>query len=97
MKGRGVFVIPGCLRKRDASIGMKCAPKECDQAVETEKHGRRAVNGQVRPLALGFDPQMSPAFLKGGLQTPAVHEGSHDQLGCQPLVGRKQRFGGRLP
>jgi hypothetical protein len=58
MKGRRVFVIPGCLRDRDPSLGMKRAPKECDQAVKAKKQGRRAVNGQIRPLALRFDPQV---------------------------------------
>jgi len=48
MKSRRVLVLPGCLRERDASPGMKRAPKEHDQAVETEEHGRRAVNGQIR-------------------------------------------------
>src|SRR5258708_2183574 len=71
MKGRRVFVIPGGLRDRDTSLGMKCAPKECDQAVKAKQQGRRAVNGQIRPLALRFDPQVSPALLESRLQTPA--------------------------
>lgn len=97
MKGRRVFVIPGCLRERDVSIGMKRAPKERDQAVETEEHGRRAVNGQVRPLALGLDPQMGPALLESRFQAPAFHERAHDPLRSLRLVRRKERFGWPFP
>ena len=97
MKGRRVFVIPGRLRDGDTSLGMKRPPKEGDQAVETKKQGCRAVNGQIRPLALCFDAQVSPALLKGRLQTPPVHKRAHDLLGSQSLVRRKQGFGGSLP
>ena len=98
MKGRRVFVIPGCLRDKDTSLGMKCAPKECDQAVKAKKQGRRAVNGQIRPLALRFDPQVSPALLESRLQTPAVHTCAHDLLGGLRLVCGKQRgWRGRFP
>ena len=68
-------------------------PKEGDQAVETEEHGRCAVDGKVGPLALRFDPQVSSALLKSGFQTPAFHERLHDLLRRQRLVRRKQRFG----
>jgi hypothetical protein len=76
---------------------MKHAPKEGDQAVEAEEHGRRAVDGQVGPLALGFDAQVGSALLKSRFQAPAFHKPSHDLLGAQPLVCRKQRFWGPLP
>ena len=92
MKGRGVFVILGCLRERDASLRMKRAPKEHDQTVETEEHGRRAVNGQVRPLALGLNQEMGPALLESCFQTPTFHKGSHDLLRDLRWVRRKERF-----
>src|SRR5260221_6735005 len=97
MKGWRVFVIPGRLSKRNASLGMKRAPKEHDQAVEAEEHGRRAVNGKVRPLALGLDPRMGSALLESGFQTPAFHERPHDLLSRLRLVRRKQRFGWPFP
>jgi hypothetical protein len=39
-------------------IWMKGLSEESNQAVETEEHRRSAVNGQIRPLALGFDSQL---------------------------------------
>ncbi len=65
------------------------APSEGDQAVETKEQGRAAVNGQVKPLALRFDPQVGPALLESRFQTPAFHERPHDFLRRQRLVRRK--------
>jgi len=92
MKGRRVLVIPGRLSDRHASIGMKRAPKEHNQAVEAEERRRRAVNGKVGPLTLRFDPQVGPALLKRRFQAPAFHESAHDQLGGLRLVGGEQRL-----
>ena len=92
MKGGRVFVIPGRLRNRNAFIRMKRVRKEDDQAVETKEHGRGAVDGQIGPLALGFDPQVSSALLESRFQAPAFHEGLYDLLGSLRLRGGKQRF-----
>jgi hypothetical protein len=92
VKGGRVFVIPGCLSERDTSLGMKRVPKEGDQAVETEKHGRGAVNGQIRPLALGFDAPKSPAFFKGGLNGAITN----DKF-CMTRQGRLQLSHHHLP
>jgi len=97
MKGRGAFVIPGCLRNRNASIRVKRVPKEGDQAVETEEHGRRAVDRKVGPLTLRCGPQVGPALLKSRFQTPVFHECPHDLLRSLRLVRRKQRFGWPSP
>lgn len=66
MKGRSAFVIPGGLCDRHASLGMERVPKESNQAVKAEEHGRCAVDSKVGPLALGFDSQVGSALLKGG-------------------------------
>ena len=84
-----MFVIPSRLRNRNTSIGMKRTPKEHNQAVETEEHGRCAVDGQIRPLALGLDAQIGPALLESRFQAPAFHERAHDLLGGLRLIGRK--------
>jgi hypothetical protein len=83
-----MFVIPGRLRNRKASIGVKRVPKEDNQTVETEEHGRAALNGQIGPLALGFDPQVGAALLERRFQAPAFHERAHNLLRRQCLVRR---------
>src|SRR5436190_17558236 len=75
---------------------MEGLSKESNQAVETEEHGCSAVNGQIRPLALGFDSQLRPAFLQGDPQTPALHKVSHDLLRCLSWVSRKEHLWGTL-
>jgi hypothetical protein len=98
MKGRCVLVIPGCLHERDAPIGMKRASKKQNQAVKTKKHGGRAVNRQIRPLALSLDQEVGSALLESGLQTPAFHKRLHDLFGGLRLVCGKQRgWRGRFP
>ncbi len=52
--------------------------------------------GRLRPLALGFDSQMSSAFLKSGFQAPAFHE-ILDDLFCRlGGISGKERFGRML-
>jgi hypothetical protein len=72
---------------------MKRLSKEQDQAREAKKHERGAINGQIGPLALGFDAHVSPTLLERRLQTPSVQKRAHDLLGGQSLVRREQRLG----
>ena len=70
-KRRSLFVIPGSLLERKLSIWRERLPKEGHETVETKEQRCRALNGQIRPLALGFQAYMSATFLEGGFQTPA--------------------------
>jgi hypothetical protein len=60
---------------------VKHVPTEQNQTGETEEHGRRAVNGQISPLALGLASQVSSALLDSRFQTPVFQKRSHNVLG----------------
>ena len=44
---------------------------EGDPGEQTKEDGSSTSNGQVRPLTLGLDSQVSSAFLEGDFQLPA--------------------------
>src|SRR6266849_5525810 len=73
-KSGGVLAIPGRLSDRDLPIGMQRPPKERHETVEAEEQGRRALDSQVRPLALCLNTQMGTPLLKRHFQTPAFHK-----------------------
>ena len=60
--------------------------KQCDQREEPEQGRCRAQNRQVRPLALGFDAEMSARLLKGDFQRPAQDKAFHDLWGGDTAV-----------
>ena len=53
-KRRSLLVIPGSLLERKLSIRIERLPKEDHKTVETKEKRCRALNGQIRPLALRF-------------------------------------------
>ena len=59
--------------------------QQSDQGKETEQHRGGASDGQIRPLPLGFDTQMSSDFLEGHFDLPAHLEPLQDLQGL--LVG----------
>jgi len=69
--GRSRCVRPGSVRERKRSIWRERVPTEGHQTGETTEKRCRAPGGQIRPLALGFQADMSATFLDGGVQTPA--------------------------
>lgn len=70
-KRRRLFVIPSRLCDRNVPVWMQCLAKEHHETVKAKQQRGRALNRQVRPLPLGLNAQLSAAFLKGALQTPA--------------------------
>ena len=62
--------------------------------------GGGACNGLIRPLTLGFQPEMGPGFFKGDLDCPA-HDDPLEDLGWGGLqvgteVGFQAQFGLRV-
>ncbi len=64
--------------------------EERDEREERQAQRRGARDGQVVPLALAFDAQVSAGFLEGGFHRPAAHEGVDDGGGFQSRVGGEQ-------
>ena len=60
---------------------------EAHQRKQGEQRGRGPGDGPVRPLPLGFDPQMPSGFFKGDFHIPAQDEPGDDRLGGQVQVG----------
>ena len=52
-----------------------------DQAENTKQARGGALNGLVRPLALGFEAQMSPHFFEGDFDVPTSNEPRDDLCG----------------
>ncbi len=86
------LVIPGSLFKRKLPIRSQSVPKEGYETVEPKEQWGRALNCQIRPLALRLDTQVRPTFLECRFQAPAFHEITDNFLSRLPLVGGKQRF-----
>ena len=61
-KRRNLLVIPASLLERKMSIRRERLPKEDHKTVETKEKRGRAFNGQIRPLALGFQAYLSATF-----------------------------------
>ncbi len=90
-------MIPSSLRDRNVPIWMKRLSKESHQAVEAKEHRRHALDGAIRPLALGFDAQQCPTFLK---VTSKLQRFMKSLMICSAVwVGsvEKSAFGGCLP
>ena len=64
---------------------------------EQPKQGRCGTsNGQVSPLPLGFDAQMSTDFLKRDFHLPTLYEPGHNLSGCQRPIRRQQGLGAKF-
>ncbi|HEU5377701.1 MAG TPA: hypothetical protein VFV38_19930 [Ktedonobacteraceae bacterium] len=92
VKGGLGLAIPGSLFDLQAPISPQVEASEGDEAGQAEQQGSGPFNSQVGPLPLCFDAQMSTALLKSRFQRPTMHEGSHDRLGTQALIGTQQRL-----
>jgi hypothetical protein len=58
-----------------------------------KESGRCTSNGRVRPLALGLDSQVSPAFLEGNLQLPAQNEPLNNLSWCRMGISAQKGLG----
>src|SRR5947209_13415472 len=75
---------------------MQCLPKESDEAVEAKEQRSRAPGGEIRPLALRLDAQMSTTLLKGHFQTRARNFVADDLFCWLGGISGKDGFGGTL-
>ncbi len=92
-QGRGWLLLASRLPMRRTPIGSQRSAKEGHEAVAPEEQRGRALNGAIRPLALGRDPSLGAALLEGGFQTPALHAIAHQLFGSLRLVGGKPGVG----
>jgi len=53
------------------------------QRIEGRQGRTSACNGHVQPLALGFDAQVSPGFLKGDPHLPAQEDAADYRAGLK--------------
>src|SRR5262249_28556593 len=95
--GRRLFVLPGSLLEGKRSLWSQRMPKAGPQAVAPQEQGRRALTGQIRPLALRLEAQLRPAFLARGFPTPALQEVTNDRFGWRGGSGENAAFAGRFP
>jgi len=94
VKGGVRLVIPSRLLDLQAARPLHLDSRQGHQAVQAEQERSTPLNGQIGPLALGFDAQMGTALLKGGFQRPAMHKRRHDRFGRERLIGTQQRLDG---
>jgi hypothetical protein len=80
-------VIPGTLRQRQLTVRIEGLAEQNDQTEQAKQGRRGSFNRQVIPLALGFDPQMRPTFLKSDLNGPAFDDISDDGRGRLLQIG----------
>src|SRR3954471_23386922 len=71
-EGRVWLVVPGSAehRERAGPCGLIGSPQRHERE-QTEQQRRGPVDGPIRPLPLGFEPEMAPGLLEGGLDRPA--------------------------
>ena len=69
-KSRQGFRVPGGSTKGNGLPGAQDMGGEGDPGEQTKEDGSSTSNGQVRPLTLGLDSQVSSAFLEGDFQLP---------------------------
>lgn len=91
-KRRTLFDIPGGLPNRQTTSTVVRIGEQRHQWIETQQHRGGPLEGQVIPLPLHFDIQMSAHLRKGRLHLPALNEPANDLLwgGCH--VGTLKRL-----
>ena len=77
-KGGVLLAIPGSGCDGQAHIGAEARTQERDEGEQREQAGRRACDGQLRPLPLGLDTEMVTHFPEGDFQLPALNEPGDD-------------------
>src|ERR1700752_30106 len=65
------FVIPGGHRHRDLTIMAQLQGQKGDEREQAQQDWSGPRNGMVRPLALGFQPELSPTLFNGDRNGPA--------------------------
>jgi hypothetical protein len=90
-KGRMLLAIPGGLGDRKCSSLGETMSQQGDDGKQAEQYRRGAGNGEARPLALCFHPQMGPDLLKGDLHLPAGKEPLEDLGGVLIELGKFRR------
>ena len=66
---------------------------ECDETVERQQRRRRAGDGIVVPLPLGFHAKMRARFGEGDLDLPAPNEVGDDLSGLKVDVSAHESLG----
>ena len=73
-EGGQPFGIPGGRAQRKSLVSLQQMRCQGHPGEKTEEDWRGPGDGPVRPLALGFDSQVSAYFLEGHFQLPAQHK-----------------------
>src|SRR5688500_3868015 len=75
VRERGLCLdIPGSLTNRELAVAGQTVRQQGDDREEPQQDWRSPGDGEVGPLTLSFDSQMSSDFLKRHLHLPALEE-----------------------
>jgi hypothetical protein len=91
------FVIPCRYRHRDLLVLAQLQGQHGHQREQCQQDGNGAGDGLVRPLALGFQPEVRAGLFKGHLHRPAHHDPLQDLHGHGLQVGTEKRLHPQLP
>lgn len=91
------FDIPGSLSNGEFLPfgGLMC--QQGHQRKQTQQGRWGARNGGIRPLALGFDPQVSADFVKGDFHAPAADKPAQNLARIQVQDRRQDSLGLKDP
>src|SRR2546421_9270787 len=89
-KGRQGFAIPSRLTNGKGVFPQQLLRKNGHERKECQQGGSGAQNGQIRPLALGLDAQMSTNLVKGDFNCPAQDKPLDDLESLCLLIGTQQ-------
>ena len=93
-EGRRRLVIPSGLALGHRVSFLQRVGGQGDPGEDSQQDGRGAGDGQVGPLALGFQAQVGPHLLKGNFQLPAQDKPFQDLGRVRRGVGAQQGLGG---
>jgi hypothetical protein len=85
------LVIPCCDGYRDLTSLAPSQGQQGDEREQGQQGKGGARNGLVRPLALGFEPELGAGLLKGDLDRPAHDDPRQDLHWGRLQVGTKER------
>jgi hypothetical protein len=92
-KCRFFLHIPGRSAYRERFILSQAVRKQGDQGKQAQQSGDSTRNRQVRPLALGFQAQVSACFLKSNFDIPTQNKPMQDLEGAGIQVGAEKSSG----
>ena len=90
-ESRQCLSIPTRGQGRKFSVGHQSISQECDDREQAEQNGAGVRDGQVGPLPLGLEADMSADFLEGHLDLPALDKPSQNLMGGLRGIGTQQR------